>query len=241
MAPNVGREAPAYLRFIIDHYDALPARMVFLHGDRSAWHDRDLVSVLRRLRWDLPYANLNFGSKYVLAAGDPGLGFRYDYIAAAWPVVFEPFFGALPPHFNIHCCAQFMVSRDNVRAVPLAFWRSYLAWMTVRLGDLQAEVDRSILVEHMWLYLLNRPPAESAWNADIDNDAEAEFCRVLTACPLPSQPPDLDAALRSALRTTFYPCGPAYPTAAAGGTGARAVAAAAPTWQLAPGWWPLGG
>jgi hypothetical protein len=82
VAPNVGREAPAFVRFIVDHYDALPARMVFLHGDRSAWHDRDLVTVLRLLRWEREYANLNFGSKYVLDPGDAGLAFRYNFIKA---------------------------------------------------------------------------------------------------------------------------------------------------------------
>jgi len=236
VAPNVGREAPAFVRFIVDHYDALPARMVFLHGDRSAWHDRDLVTVLRLLRWEREYANLNFGSKYVLDPGDAGLAFRYNFIKAAWPTVFEPFFGALPPRFNIHCCAQFMVSRDNVRAVPLAFWRAYLAWMTVRLGDLQAEVDRSILVEHMWLYLLNRPPAAAAWDADIDDNAEAELCRVLTSCPLPAAPPAIDPALRQALRTSFYPCGAAYPAAGSRGLLGADADAAANAWRPAPGW-----
>ena len=252
VAPNIGREAPAFLRFIVDHYDALPSRMVFLHGDRSAWHDRDLVTMLRLLKWDLHYANLNYESRYVLSPSSPGLSFRYDFIARAWPEVFAPFFGAIPPHFNIHCCAQFMVSRDNVRAVPLAFWRSYLDWMTTRIGDLQAEVDRSILVEHMWLFLLNRPPSEAAWNTAIDGNADVELCRVLTVCPLPDAPPPLDAGLKTALRKHVYPCAPIYPVATGSGGGGRGTAAldsaadganstaalgvGSSRWQLASGW-----
>lgn len=35
--PNVGREAPAYLSWIIEHYDNLPDRTVFIHGHRTSW------------------------------------------------------------------------------------------------------------------------------------------------------------------------------------------------------------
>jgi Protein of unknown function (DUF3431) len=31
-AGHTGREASAYLQFIHDHYDSLPATMLFLHG-----------------------------------------------------------------------------------------------------------------------------------------------------------------------------------------------------------------
>ena len=41
----------AYLQFIIDYYDRLPQTMVFMHGQRDAWHLRDHVPILQRLRW----------------------------------------------------------------------------------------------------------------------------------------------------------------------------------------------
>lgn len=208
ISPNIGREGPVFTSFIVDHYYNLPTNTLFLHGDRKSWHDKDLAIVLRYLNWNLPYANLNYASKYILAKGkDPGLEIRYNMIAAAWPNVFEPWFGPLPPYFVIHCCAQFMVSRERIHAVPITFWRSYLAWMSIPLGDSAAEIDRSILVEHMWPYLLNLPPSKNAWDIDISNDPDAEFCKILTTCPLPSEPQPIDEELRQHLKTN-YPCVP---------------------------------
>ena len=37
---NFGREAMAYLTYIIDHYDDLPAYSVFVHGHYRAWHQQ---------------------------------------------------------------------------------------------------------------------------------------------------------------------------------------------------------
>jgi hypothetical protein len=35
---NWGREASSYLQFILEHYDNLPPRMVFMHGHNTSWH-----------------------------------------------------------------------------------------------------------------------------------------------------------------------------------------------------------
>ncbi len=33
-----GREGLSYLQFIVDNYDSLPGRMIFLHGHLGSWH-----------------------------------------------------------------------------------------------------------------------------------------------------------------------------------------------------------
>jgi hypothetical protein len=67
---NKGHESMAYLTYLIDHYDALPSTMVFLHSHRdgftSAWHVdaplHDNVAAMRALQLDFVqhngYANL---------------------------------------------------------------------------------------------------------------------------------------------------------------------------------------
>ena len=46
---NVAGEASAFLKFIIDQYDNLPRRMVFLHSHRRAYHQEDLAILLANL------------------------------------------------------------------------------------------------------------------------------------------------------------------------------------------------
>jgi len=233
MTPNVAREAPAFLRFIVDHYDNLPARTVFLHGHRTSWHDKDEAVVLRYLRWDLDFANLNWQAKYRIGPNSVGgVGFRYDYIKLAWPKVFQPWFGDMPPYFDMFCCGQFLVSRDNLRAVPLAFWRSYLDFATTT--DILSGPDLSIMYEHMWTFLMTR----GTWNATISDNPEEELCKVLTVCPLPEQPV-MDPAVRTAEGTApFYPCGaypavPPRPSVAASVAPSTVIESPAPTVFLA--------
>ncbi len=45
---NKGREASAYLKFIVDHYDRLPERTVFLHEEEYSWHHKG--SLIDRVR-----------------------------------------------------------------------------------------------------------------------------------------------------------------------------------------------
>jgi hypothetical protein len=44
-----GREAISYLQFIIDYYDTLPPRMIFVHGHQSSWHQQVCMYVCVRV------------------------------------------------------------------------------------------------------------------------------------------------------------------------------------------------
>jgi len=46
---NTANEASAYLQFVVDRYEALPMRMVFLHSHRYAYHQEDVLSLLHDL------------------------------------------------------------------------------------------------------------------------------------------------------------------------------------------------
>ena len=51
----------AYIQYIVDNYDRLPASIVFMHAHRSAWHRGDALKILPRLRWGaVPFANLRY-------------------------------------------------------------------------------------------------------------------------------------------------------------------------------------
>lgn len=44
---NIGGEATAFLKFIIDYYDYLPTSMLFLHSHRWAYHQEDIAVRIR--------------------------------------------------------------------------------------------------------------------------------------------------------------------------------------------------
>ncbi|PQE09108.1 Di-copper centre-containing protein [Rutstroemia sp. NJR-2017a BVV2] len=139
---NKGHEAMAYLTFIIDNYDALPAEgMVFVHGSRYAWHNDhpaydnlpllQSLSVPRALRQNAGYANLrcDWSVSTCRAAAKPQGSWETKLQATMQPwdkraksdVVLARVLGDM---FGIEigrgdvlrsqCCAQFVVGRENV-------------------------------------------------------------------------------------------------------------------------------
>eukprot|EP00240_Pyramimonas_obovata_P014719 CAMPEP_0118955596 /NCGR_PEP_ID=MMETSP1169-20130426/60240_1 /TAXON_ID=36882 /ORGANISM="Pyramimonas obovata, Strain CCMP722" /LENGTH=218 /DNA_ID=CAMNT_0006903481 /DNA_START=92 /DNA_END=745 /DNA_ORIENTATION=- len=63
--PNKGREASAYLKYIVDSYSNLPPIIAFIHGHRSSWHHKDMADTLQYVgnapRWT--YMSLNDATK----------------------------------------------------------------------------------------------------------------------------------------------------------------------------------
>eukprot|EP00208_Stichococcus_sp_RCC1054_P000050 CAMPEP_0206142204 /NCGR_PEP_ID=MMETSP1473-20131121/15969_1 /ASSEMBLY_ACC=CAM_ASM_001109 /TAXON_ID=1461547 /ORGANISM="Stichococcus sp, Strain RCC1054" /LENGTH=636 /DNA_ID=CAMNT_0053537107 /DNA_START=417 /DNA_END=2327 /DNA_ORIENTATION=+ len=60
VAHTVGREAAAYLQYIVNNYDDLPAAMLFLHEHEESWHRyRPMIRLIQDLKWDqIEYASL---------------------------------------------------------------------------------------------------------------------------------------------------------------------------------------
>lgn len=170
--PNVGDEATAYLRYLVDQYNALPEVVVFSHGHQSSQrHARfDMAELLKCLCTDAEPAGEPAGAGGAAASasrGEPGgparayrslnsgisgepmcfrmegevqKGARRDrldeprgIIRKHWATYFAPFFGATPPAvFCMDCCAQFLVSRDEVRAHPREMYEALLTGVLSR-------------------------------------------------------------------------------------------------------------
>jgi len=164
---NVGDEASAYLRFLTDHYSALPDAMVFSHGHQSSKKHAqfDMSELLRCLCADSAgagtgeaghrlYRSLNSGisgepmcfrmekpTEGVAAHRHPKKGCAHrdkldeprGIIRNHWSAYFAPFLGAeLPEVFCMDCCAQFLVSRQEVQAHPLELYQGLLAGVLSR-------------------------------------------------------------------------------------------------------------
>jgi hypothetical protein len=134
--PNRGREASVYLRFILDHYDNLPDRTLFLHGHGVSWHGTNVVEVIRHLDWGLQYANLNYNPEYEVFteaedAPDTGLRGMWQSLEKHWPELWAEVTGLPrpPPRVRFHCCAQFMLSRELIRSIPRAWYQKALDWV----------------------------------------------------------------------------------------------------------------
>ena len=117
------------------------------------------------------YCNLNFAVWGTHE--DPERRLLYDDTHRPW---LEAHLGPLPPLLFDRCCAQFLVTRDRVRARPRAFYEAALAHAYYDVeplpeGDKEANRQIGLLFEWLWHHIFGEPPVDPDV-ADIVPDIE---------------------------------------------------------------------
>ncbi|KAH7118858.1 hypothetical protein B0J11DRAFT_508955 [Dendryphion nanum] len=165
---NKGREAMVYLTYIIDHYNELPEIILFMHAHRYAWHNnilmgQDGAQMIRRLNHErvarLGYMNVRChhepGCPDWIHMDRPGGDFDFfhkpEEIYWRRDIWEEIHPGApIPPTISGVCCAQFAVSRDRIRQVPIERFQHYRNWLLTTKMDDQFS---GRIFEYIWHYI----------------------------------------------------------------------------------------
>lgn len=169
---NKGHESMAYLSYIIDQYDSLPATLVFIHSHRAgflaAWHTdtplHDNVDALRTLK--LSYVRAN-GYVNLRCNWNPGCEEAHRFNKHITPKIWHDVFvgtstfrtpmtnasfsedsqTSTPAQVGAACCAQFAVSRDRVRQRPLRDYQQFRQWVVdTEMSDAQS----GRVMEFLW-------------------------------------------------------------------------------------------
>jgi hypothetical protein len=169
---NKGREANAYLAYIVQNYDHLPSTIAFVHphkdGYPMAWHtdneDYSNVVSLRKLNIDFVQSNGYANLRCNPFPGCPSeiMPFRnppedHRTAEAAMPEAWRDLFNNTdtPQVLATPCCAQFAVSREQVRKRPLSEYRKFYTWlMETPLND---ETSGRVF-EYLWHVLFGQDP-----------------------------------------------------------------------------------
>ena len=147
-APAKGREAAAYLRFVIDHYEHLPEWSFMCHANETAWHHDGTLGERLESAWQLATGTdrtfIEINNFRQPAGLDKARGpllsndetdatrrvtvarldeWRREYLA---PVPFED----APADWvrGSVCCAQFLVHRSQIAQYPRTFYEALYAW-----------------------------------------------------------------------------------------------------------------
>ena len=129
---NLGQEVSSFVRFILLFWDHLPKNIAFIHGHEKTWHQEGYTMsyMLRHIcLHKYQYFSLN---AFESDAWRPVKGSRayFNIIKKYWKHV-EPYLGAIPKSgFKEKCCAQFVVSRERIKARPRALYELILKLMT---------------------------------------------------------------------------------------------------------------
>ncbi|KAI1621168.1 hypothetical protein EDD37DRAFT_147616 [Exophiala viscosa] len=158
---NKGNEAMIYLTYIIDHYDSLRDFTLFVHAHRYSGHNNaflggDAVKMLRNLNAERimhdGYMNLRCqqepGCPSWVHPHEQGADKLAPIMLQEWNNLFpgEP----VPEVLAQTCCAQFAVSRDRIRTVPLSKYEHWRNWL---LETDLADYYSGRIFEYLWQVL----------------------------------------------------------------------------------------
>lgn len=181
---NLGNEAWSYLRYIINNYNNLPDRMLFVHGHETSTHqDCPTWYIANNLNWNLQYMNVNsrkLEEQFISIFGDfedSEKKYRKSYqlwIEKPWKDIFGDF--PIPHTLTFLGHAQFVVSKNYVLRHPVSFYQQILNWLEnttldedVYTGDLfnfnrnESYVSARVL-EYTWHYIFTGNPQEELGN-----------------------------------------------------------------------------
>jgi hypothetical protein len=169
---NKGREANAYLAYLVQNYNSLPSTIAFIHAHKdgypTAWHtDNDYYSnvvSLQSLNIDFVQSN---GYANLRCVGDPGcphevMPFRdppehHRTTEVVMPGVWRDLFNNtdVPHILATPCCAQFAVSSKQVQKRSLEEYKKYYTWLMETPLD---DATSGRVFEYLWHILFGQDP-----------------------------------------------------------------------------------
>lgn len=142
-AANKAKSETNLLKFISDFYDQLPRNVIIVHQyEFKGSHEGSLVDILNDPEFKSKYeASLTPGfwsfNKYVM----PGISNELPTIKKSgwWEECMQPYFGNIEGYGNYAAdnkgAAQFVVSRDRIRSLPVEFYRNMYDWLVTKTLD----------------------------------------------------------------------------------------------------------
>lgn len=141
---NKGHEVMIYLTYIIDHYDALPDVLIFMHAHRWTHHNNELlaydaVEMVRRLSSDHVIRQGYVNMRCHWSPGCPDWLHpdsaretlekqEQPLLSLCWSELFPS--DPLPVALGQACCAQFAVGKERILSIPLSRFIFYRDWIS---------------------------------------------------------------------------------------------------------------
>lgn len=151
---NKVQEVPAYLKYIIDHYNDLPDYTIFVHGHLFSEHqkEKNIIQIINELNFNCDIINLNRPDWIgCLEEGDDLWDRKYSWVSDNWNDIFGDYL-KLPPKMTFYCCAQFAVNKKCILRHPIEFWQKLFKWCE------NTELDNYIssrIFEYCWYYIFS--------------------------------------------------------------------------------------
>lgn len=168
-----GREAAAYLTYIVDNYGNLSPYTIFIHGMEEHWHNDAAGPKTSNVLWNLRYEAIKaYGYVNLRCLTIPGCpdslhplivrktDLEYQNLVEDFPLVYSELFDVdpadAPTHIGHQCCGQFAVTAETIRHRPRADYERILNWITNT--DRTDAYGAGWILEKLWHIIFGMDP-----------------------------------------------------------------------------------
>ncbi|KAH6681975.1 hypothetical protein B0J14DRAFT_469329 [Halenospora varia] len=161
---NKGHEVMVYLSYIIDHYYNLSDVNIFMHAHQHAWHNDDLlgqdaVEMISRLSAERVTREGYMNMRCHWGPGCPAWMHpgtveedinkqEETVLAQSWSELFP--LDPIPNVLAQPCCAQFAISKERIRSMPITRYTFYRDWL---LRTTLSDYISGRVWEYVWQFL----------------------------------------------------------------------------------------
>lgn len=155
---NVGNEAAAYLKYIIDFYDNLSQYTIFLHGSNQSWHHHGkltdmILNMMTRKIKIRPYHNLN--NRCTQSVKND----LFPHVRKFFQEYLSPYIGDIEEYgdwtIGKQCCSQFILHKKRIHEYPLRFYKDIYNWMMEE--KTLTPKEQGLCLEWTWSIIFENP------------------------------------------------------------------------------------
>jgi len=169
---NSGLDAPCYMKYIIDNYNNLTDKTLFLHGHSDSIHqDYPSSYICKNVNWNLSdYFSVNNRRLYQTLNKD----FHYNkgnsiitdsagaydiWLKSNWYIFNNEL--EFPKELKFYQGSQFVVDKKLILQYPIEFWQNLYDW--IQNVDYDSFISSRIF-EYTWHYILTKNPIEKEFD-----------------------------------------------------------------------------
>jgi len=169
--PNIGAEASAYLKFIIERYDTLPDHTVFLHGHETSYHqcgDRPMLDMIKTANIE-KYNFIHLNNSWRCCSLFTQLQMFIEKLKSLQIFLSRDKF--------ITCCgAQFIVSRSCIQQHTKEYYENLFKNIITQ--------NEAVMMEHMWHFIFTGKDSVFPHDDDFNPPIKEILYSTASFCPL---------------------------------------------------------
>jgi hypothetical protein len=164
ISPNKGMDSNMYLKFILNNYDNLPDKILFVHHHFMDWsQDFSLPFIINNLIWEYSdYINVGkrncYGNIYEMY--DKKYLHVKDWFKFVWPI-FDGYLEFPEKNLFYYAGTQFMVNKELILQYPKSFYQNLHNWV-IQTDMEDYKVGR--IFEYLWHYIFTKNTIDKKFN-----------------------------------------------------------------------------